>query len=239
MFEWWAGLPWVLPNRRGRGLPARLDRALAVLGRFWPWGWAVGLDLARCSRSRPAWRRRGITTSDPRGRACVACPAGVSRRDRTVNAARSPAMFPRITLFVVGSGAVIGPTGCDRTAHRADPRPPQVEEFASADGSEPIPFPMPVPPPPPPLPTDRAPAPPEPERNRPAELTENRFDSWTIGHTADLADLAPSGESRPGVSHPNGRYGPADTAVRPPTCPRYWRTPNPGSNRSRTSPPDW
>ena len=51
---------------------------------------------------------------------------------------------------------------------------------------------MPVPPPPPPLPTARAPTPPEPERNLLAELTENRFDSWTIGHSPDLADLAPS-----------------------------------------------
>ena len=44
MFEWWAGLPWYL--RTGVAVFFLLvSTVLWFLGRFWPWGWAVGLIL--------------------------------------------------------------------------------------------------------------------------------------------------------------------------------------------------
>lgn len=44
MFEWWAGLPWWL--RVGVAMLFLLaSTILWFAGRFWPWGWAVGVVL--------------------------------------------------------------------------------------------------------------------------------------------------------------------------------------------------
>ena len=115
-------------------------------------------------------------------------------------------MFPRITLFVVGSGAVYRPDGL-RPDLPTGPTPGRRKWKSSRPPMAPS---RPV--------SDASPAPaaascrrpghplPRPERNLLAELTENRFDSWTIGHSPDLADLAPS-ENPTGRRHPDGRYG--------------------------------
>jgi hypothetical protein len=44
LYEWWAGLPWWL--RLGVAVGCLLvSTVLLLFGRFWPWGWAVGLVL--------------------------------------------------------------------------------------------------------------------------------------------------------------------------------------------------
>jgi hypothetical protein len=44
MIGWWTGLPWWL--RAGVALLFLLaSTVLLLLGRFWPWGWAVGAVL--------------------------------------------------------------------------------------------------------------------------------------------------------------------------------------------------
>ncbi len=44
MFEWWAGLPWWL--RAGVALLFLFVSTIVwFMGRFWPWGWVVGVVL--------------------------------------------------------------------------------------------------------------------------------------------------------------------------------------------------
>jgi hypothetical protein len=44
LIHWWAGLPWWL--RLGVALAfLLLSTILWFSGRFWPWGWAVGIAL--------------------------------------------------------------------------------------------------------------------------------------------------------------------------------------------------
>ena len=44
LFEWWAGLPWLL--RVCVALVFLLiSTILWLAGRFWPWGWAIGVVL--------------------------------------------------------------------------------------------------------------------------------------------------------------------------------------------------
>ena len=44
LIEWWAGLPWWL--RFGvAGLFLLVSTALWFAGRFWPWGWVLGVVL--------------------------------------------------------------------------------------------------------------------------------------------------------------------------------------------------
>jgi hypothetical protein len=44
MFEWWAGLPWLL--RAGVAMVFLLaSTILWFTGTFWPWGWGIGVVL--------------------------------------------------------------------------------------------------------------------------------------------------------------------------------------------------
>jgi hypothetical protein len=56
LFEWWAGLPWWL--RVGVAVAFLLSSTILLLaGRFWPWGWAVGVVLLLFSFPSKAERK--------------------------------------------------------------------------------------------------------------------------------------------------------------------------------------